>query len=212
MNRLRGLSTINRSGHITPHSSSCASASAARMQARVSWVIQHQFANALLDIRQVRIAQCLRHQQCHAQHELGFGKVLDRPLMRRVRRGMRHIGGAVEEIDIAQQKDALPRHQHIVEKDDAIHLLEARAERVVEMRAPQIEALAAQEFEARRAARDRKADRERAMVSRCAAPCAANTRRSRRRAAPMSRECARRARRCRRRSRARPAGPCLPRD
>src|SRR5204862_213428 len=42
-------------------------------------------------------------------------------------------------------------------------LLEARAERVVEMRAAEIKALAAQEFETRRAARDRKTDRERAV-------------------------------------------------
>ena len=126
--------------------------------------VEHQFSDALLDMGQLRIAECLGHQQCHAEHEFGLGEVLDRPLMGRMGGRMCHIGGAVEEVHVAQQEDSFPRHQHIVEEDDAIHLLETRAERVVEMRPPQIEALAAQEFEARRAARDREADRERAVV------------------------------------------------
>src|SRR5882724_2340151 len=98
----------------------------------------------------MRVAERLRHQQCHAQYELGLGEVLDRTLMRRMRGRMGRSRGAVEEVDVAQQEHPLPRHQHVVEEDDAIHLLEARAERVVEMRAPEIEALAAQESEPRR--------------------------------------------------------------
>ena len=76
---------------------------------------------------------------------------------------MGDVGGAVQQIDVAQQEDPLPRHQHIVEEDDAIHLLETRAERMVEMRAAEIEAFAAEEAEPRRATRDREVERERAV-------------------------------------------------
>ena len=106
----------------------------------------------------------LRHQQCNAQHELGFGEVLGRALMRRMCRGVGDVGGAVQHVDIAEQEDPFPGHQYIIEKDRAVHLLETRAERVVEMRPAEIEALAAQEFEPRRAAWDRKAQRERAVA------------------------------------------------
>ena len=70
----------------------------------------------------------------------------------------------VEPVDIAQQKHTLPRHHHIIEKDDAIHLLKARTERLVEMRAALVKAVAAQKFEPRCTARDRKAQRERAVA------------------------------------------------
>ncbi len=136
-----------------------------------------------------------------AEHEFAFGEVLRRPLMRRMRRGMGRGGGRVQPVNITQQEDPLPRHHHVVEEDDAIHLLEARGERVVEMRTPEIEAVAAQEFEPRRAAGDRKAQRKRAV--------ALGVARHARRIDPDlvgewpegQRECARRARRCRHRSR-----------
>src|SRR5689334_7804836 len=64
--------------------------------------------------------------------------------------------GAVDEVNVAQQEHALPRHQHIVEKDHAVHLLEARGERMVEVRTLEVETLAAQEAKTRRAAWDRK--------------------------------------------------------
>src|SRR5213079_3077919 len=70
----------------------------------------------------------------------------------------------VEPIDVIEQEDALPRHQDIVEEHDAIHLLEARAERMIEMRAPEIKAVAAEEFEPLGAAGDREIDRERAVL------------------------------------------------
>ena len=49
---------------------------------------------------------------------------------------MATFGMFIEQIDIAKQEDALPRHEHVIEEDDGIHLLEARAERMVEVRAP----------------------------------------------------------------------------
>ena len=55
---------------------------------RASVACQHQFADPLLDLRQMAVAECLGHQQCHAEHEFAFGEVLGRPLMRRMRRGM----------------------------------------------------------------------------------------------------------------------------
>src|SRR5262249_3497943 len=58
----------------------------------------------------------------------------------------------IEKADVAENENALPRHQYVVEEDDAVHLLEARAQRMVEMRAALIEAVAAEELEARGAA------------------------------------------------------------
>ena len=93
------------------------------------------------------VADGLGHQQCHAQHEFAFGEVLRRSLMRRMRRGMGRAGGRVEPVDITQQKYPLPRHHHVIEKDRAIHLLKPRSQRLVEMRAALVKAVAAQEFE-----------------------------------------------------------------
>ena len=42
--------------------------------------------------------------------------------------------------DVAAQEYALPRHQHVVEHDHRVHLVEARRERVVEARAAEVEA------------------------------------------------------------------------
>ena len=81
--------------------------------------------------------------------------------MRRIVRGVRR---AVQQADIAVHEHPLPRHFHIVEEHDAVHLLEARAERMVEMRPSEIEAVAAQEAQPRCSARDGEGDRERAVV------------------------------------------------
>ena len=55
----------------------------------------------------------------------------------------------VAAVDVAVQEHVLPRHEDVVENDDGIHLLEARAKRMVEMRAAVVDALAADELEAR---------------------------------------------------------------
>ena len=80
------------------------------------------------------VAERLRHEQRDAEHKLAFREVLGGTLMRRMRGGMGGLGRAVQALHVAEQEHALPGHQHVVEEDDAIHLLEARAERVIEMR------------------------------------------------------------------------------
>src|SRR5204862_8364386 len=117
----------------------------------------------LLGMLQMRIAEGLRHQQRDTEHELAFGEVLGGALMRRMRRRMSGVRRRVQPLDIVEQEYSLPRHQHVVEEHDAIHLLEARAQGMVDMRAAEIEAVAAQEFESLGAARDRQIDRKRAV-------------------------------------------------
>ena len=103
------------------------------------------------------------HHEGQAQDELALGDVLGRALVRRMGHRMRAGRGGVEQIDVAQQEHALPRHQHVVEEDDAVHLLEARAQRMLEVRAAQVEALPAQELEPGCRARDGEVQRERAV-------------------------------------------------
>ena len=112
--------------------------------------VQHQLAQALLGVGQLGIPQGLGHEQGHPQDELALGQVLGRALVGGVHRRVGGEGRAVDERDVAEQEHPLPGHQHVVEEDDAVHLLEARAQRVVEVRPPQVEALATQEPEARR--------------------------------------------------------------
>ena len=76
---------ITGRGHITPHSSSFASASPARMQARISSVVHHQFADAFLGVRQMRVAECFAHQQRDAQYEFAFREIFGGALMRGMR-------------------------------------------------------------------------------------------------------------------------------
>src|SRR5439155_1376798 len=56
--------------------------------------------------------------------------------------------------------------QHIVEEHDAIHLLEARRQRMVEARAAEVEALPAEELQSRRPAGDGEVDGEGAVLLR----------------------------------------------
>ena len=63
--------------------------------------------------------------------------------------------------DVATKKHPLPRHQYPVEDNDAIHFLEARTERCIEMRAAQVEAVAAEELEPWRIAVDREGESKR---------------------------------------------------
>ena len=125
--------------------------------------VHHQLAQALFRVRQVGVAQRPGHVQRHAQDELALGQVLGRALMRGVHRGAGGQAGAVDQVDVAQEKHALPRHQDVVEEGDAVHLLEARAQRMVEARAFQVEALAAEELQTRGADRDGEVEREGAV-------------------------------------------------
>ena len=70
------------------------------------------------------VAKGLRHQQRYAEHELALGKILDGTLMSRMSREVGGNASLVEKLDITQQEYTLPRHKHVVEEDDAIHLVE----------------------------------------------------------------------------------------
>ena len=96
--------------------------------------VHHQLAQALLGVGQVGVAQRLRHEQRHAEDELALGQVLGGALVRGVHRRAGGHGRAVDQVDVTQQEDALPGHQHVVEEDHAVHLLEARAQGMVEVR------------------------------------------------------------------------------
>jgi hypothetical protein len=84
--------------------------------------------------------------------------------MRRVHGGVRGHRGGVDQVDVAQHEHPFPGHEHVVEEDDGIHLLEARSERVIEVRPAEVEALAAQEPQSGRAARDGEVQREWAVA------------------------------------------------
>jgi len=76
----------------------------------------------------------LRDGKGEPHHELGFRPILGRELVH----DLRHDAGAVIEPiaqrGIAMNKDALPRHQHVVEDRHRIGLVEARRERVIHRR------------------------------------------------------------------------------
>jgi hypothetical protein len=125
--------------------------------------VQHQLADHRLDLGRLGRAERLDHEQRDAKEELAFGEVLGRALVG----GMGRVIGAwsevVEEPHVAEQEDALPRHQHVVEEDDAVHLLEAGAERVVEMGTAEIVAVAAKEAQALGGAGNGEGEREGAV-------------------------------------------------
>ena len=43
------------------------------------------------------------------------------------------LSAGFDHADIAEQKHALPWHQHVVEEDYGVHLLEARSQRMLEV-------------------------------------------------------------------------------
>ena len=110
MNRLRVLSMVTESGtHHAPFIELRIRLGRADQRAGQRGG-QHQFADALLGVRQVLVAERLGHQQGEAEYELALGEVLRRALMRRMRRIMRAVGGAVQQRHVAVQEHALPRH------------------------------------------------------------------------------------------------------
>ena len=64
-------------------------------------------------------------------------------LMTRMRVAVGFLGGPIAQVHVAQQEDPLPGHQHIVEEDNGIHLLKARAQGMVKVGAAQVETLPA---------------------------------------------------------------------
>ena len=106
------------------------------------------------------------HQRGEAEHELALGDVLDHHLVRHVDDGAGARVRLVAALDVAIQEDVLPRHEHVVEDHDRVHLLEARAERMIEVRAAVVDALAADEAQARRVVRNGEAERVRRVFLR----------------------------------------------
>src|SRR5215470_11928154 len=83
-----------------------------------------------------------------------------------VRYRVRPRTGAVDEAHVPEQKHPLPWDEDVVEEHDAVHLLEPRAERMIEVRATEVEALATQEPEPRGAAGNGEVQGERAVTTR----------------------------------------------
>src|SRR5579872_7371696 len=77
---------------------------------------------------------------------------------------MRGVGRAVQNVDVAVDEHTVPRHFDIVEEYDAVHFLKTRTERMVEMRAAESEAVAAEEAQAGCAAGNGERHGERAVV------------------------------------------------
>src|SRR5260370_33515462 len=61
-------------------------------------------------MRKVSVAERLRHQERDAQDQFALGKILSRPLMRRMSRSVRLKRSAIHQINVAQKKHTLPRH------------------------------------------------------------------------------------------------------
>ena len=76
-------------------------------------------------MRQMGVPEHMRHQQRSSQDELALRHIFGRALMGRMVGGVRGLSSGVDHADIAEQKHALPWHQHVVEEDHRVHLLEA---------------------------------------------------------------------------------------
>ena len=74
---------------------------------------------------------------------------------------------AVAELRLPDDEAALPGDEDVVEDHDRVDLLEPRRERVVEVAAAEVEALAAEEAEAGRVARDGEGVGVRRIVGAC---------------------------------------------
>ena len=85
--------------------------------------------------------------------------------MRHVQHGVGAAEDVVAQLHITLEEDALPGDEHVVKDDDGIHLLEAGAERMIEVRAADVKALPTDEPQARRVARDREGVRIRRGIA-----------------------------------------------
>ena len=97
----------------------------------------------------------LRQQRDETEDVLRLRPRPRHDLMRHVGDGARLRVDAVAELRLTDDEAALPGHEHVVEDDDRVDLLETRAERVIEVAAAEVEALAAEEAQTRGVARDR---------------------------------------------------------
>ena len=98
-------------------------------------------------------------QRDEAEDELRLRARARHDLVRHVHGGARLGVDRVAQLRLPDDEAPLPGHEHVVEHDDRVDLLEARRERMVEVAAAEVEALATQEAQAGRVARDRERER-----------------------------------------------------
>ena len=108
----------------------------------------------LLYLGELCRSQGTGHEIGQPEDELALDHVLGHNLVARVEVLVGAHGHAVAKVHVAQQEDALPGHQYVVEEDDGVHLLKAGAQGMVEVGAGQVVGLPAQEPEARSVAGD----------------------------------------------------------
>src|SRR5581483_9635768 len=121
---------------------------------------------ALLHVLELLDADRLADERREPEHELRLRGRPRRDLVRHVHGRRRPRVELVAELRVPEHEAALVRDEDVVEDHDRVDLLEARAERVVEVAAPVVERLAADEAQAERVARDRDGERVRAVLGR----------------------------------------------
>ena len=99
-------------------------------------------------------ADRLGQQRDEAEDELRLRARARHDLVGHVDRGAGLGVDRVAELRLPDDEAPLPRNEDVVEHDDRIDLFEARRERMVEVAAAEVEALATQEAQAGRVARD----------------------------------------------------------
>ncbi|MEZ4523193.1 MAG: hypothetical protein R3A46_16360 [Thermomicrobiales bacterium] len=103
-------------------------------------------------------------QTRQAEHVLGLDDVFLDDLVRHMEDGVGRPEGAVGQLGISIEEDALPGHEDVIEDDDRIHLLEAGTERVIVLQAVEIVRLPADKLQAGRAAGDDEAEGVRGVL------------------------------------------------
>ena len=121
----------------------------------------------LLHVLELLDPDRLGEQRDEAEDELRLRARARHDLVGHVRGGARLRVDPVAELRLPDDEAALPRDEDVVEHHDRVDLLEARRERVVEVAAAEVEALAAEEAQARRVARDGERVRVRRVVGAC---------------------------------------------
>ena len=118
--------------------------------------VHNHFAQAILHMGLLAGAEGFHHQGSRSQEKLGFRQDAGNDLVEAVDNPTGAVGQIVAALHIAQQKDALPRHQYIVENHHGVHFLKARAQGMVKGGAAVVKAFPADKAQARRSARNGK--------------------------------------------------------
>ena len=121
----------------------------------------------LLDVLELLDADRLGQQRDEAEDELRLRARARHDLVGHVRRGAGLGVDRVAELRLPDDEAPLPGNEDVVEHDDRIDLLEARRERMVEVAAAEVEALATEEAQAGRVARDARTRTSRARRRAC---------------------------------------------